>query len=75
MPLVHVGGDDDLITLEIFRELHADLMGDLGRDIVLWAEGLHDVIVLPSVLLFEFPLDKQELIQRRFGAALDPRDQ
>ena len=72
---VCMSSNDDLIAGDLLRQLQSNLMGHLRGDGIVRTEGLHHVVVHPSVRASILPLGIHKFQQGSLGYAVDPRDQ
>ena len=72
---VRMGGNDDLIAGDLLRQLQGNLMCLLRGDRIIGTEGLHHVVVHPSVRASILPLGIHKFQQGSLGYTVDPRDQ
>ena len=69
---VCMGGNDDLIAGDLLRQLQGDLMCHLRSDRIVRPEGLHHVVVHPSVRASILPLGIHKFQQGGLGHTVDP---
>ena len=72
---VRMGGNDDLVAGDMLRQLQCDLMRHLRGDRIVGTEGLHHVVVHPSIRASVLPFGIHKFQQGSLGDAVDPRDQ
>ena len=72
---VGVGGHHHLEALELLCQFQGNLMGGLGRQVLLRVEGLDQLIELPSLRFFVEPLGVQELPEGRLRHTVHAGDQ
>ena len=72
---VRMGGNDDLIAGDVLCQLQGDLMCHLRGDWIVGTEGLHHVVVHPSVRASILPLGIHKFQQGSLGYTVDPGDQ
>ena len=72
---VRMGGNDDLIAGDVLRQLQSDLMCHLRGNRIVGTEGLHHVVVHPSVRASILPLGIHKFQQGSLGYTVDPGDQ
>lgn len=72
---VGVGGHHHLEALELLCQFQGNLMGGLGCQLLLWVEGLDQLIELPSLRFFVEPLGVQELPEGSLRHTVHPCDQ
>ena len=72
---VRVGGNDDLIAGDLLCQLQSNLMCHLRGDRIVRTEGLHHVVVHPSIGASILPLGVHKFQQGSPGHTVNPRDQ
>ena len=72
---VRMGSNNDLIAGDMLCQLQCDLMGHLRGDRIVRTEGLHHVVVHPSICAFILPLGIHKFQQGSLGHTVDPGDQ
>ena len=72
---VGVGRYYDLEAGDLLCQLQGNLMGHLRGDRIVRTEGLHHVVVHPSVRASILPLGIHKFQQGSLGYTVDPRDQ
>ncbi len=72
---VRMSSNDDLIAGDLLRQFQCDLMGHLRSDRIVWTEGLHHVVVHPSVRASILPLGIHKFQQGSLWHTVDPGDQ
>ena len=72
---VRMGSNDDLIARDMLCQLQGNLMGHLRGDRIVGTEGLHHVVVHPSVRASILPFGIHKFQQGGLGYTVDPRDQ
>ena len=72
---VRMSSNDDLIAGDLLRQLQGNLMCHLRGDRIVRTEGLHHVVVHPSVRTSILPLGIHKFQQGSLGHTVDPGDQ
>ena len=72
---IRVRSNEDLVAGDMLRQLQGDLVGRLRGDRIVRTEGLHHVVVHPSIRASILPLGIHKFQQGSLGDAVDPRDQ
>ena len=72
---VRMGGNDDLIAGDLLRQFQCDLMCHLRGDRIIRTEGLHHVVVHPSIRASILPLGIHKFQQGGLWHTVDPGDQ
>ena len=72
---VRMGSNEDLIAGDLLCQLQGNLMGHLRGDRIVRTEGLHHVVVHPSVRASVLPLSIHKFQQGSLGHTVDPRYQ
>ena len=72
---VRMSSNDDLIAGDLLCQLQGDLMGHLRGDRIVRTEGLHHMVVHPSVRASILPLGIHKFQQGSLGYTVDPGDQ
>ena len=68
---VRMGSNEDLIAGDLLRQLQGDLMGHLRGDRIIRTEGLHHMVVHPSVRASVLPLGIHKFQQGSLGYTVD----
>ena len=71
---IYVGGNQDLVTCPLLRQLHAEAVGFFGREVIVGMEGLNVMIKINAVLLAVKHLGRHEFIVYEVGIAVHTRD-
>lgn len=72
---VRMSSNDDLIAGDLLRQLQCNLMGLLRGDRIVGTEGLHHMVVHPSVRTSVLPFGIHKFQQGSLGYTVDSRDQ
>ena len=72
---VRMGCHYDFEAGDLLCQLQGDLMGHLRSDRIVWTEGLHHVVVHPSVRASILPLGIHKFQQGSLWHTVDPGDQ
>ncbi len=72
---VRMGSNEDLIAGDLRCQLQGDLMGHLRGDRIIRTEGLHHMVVHPSVRASVLPLGIHKFQQGSLRHTVDPGNQ